>query len=189
MFARPSLAESPSAMVQAAPRRLDALCGKSAEEIRGYRQSGLRVRRRGRTVECAARRGPVLDRPGGEDFSGRQSPYKAVSVLGMADPSGSTSPSRWDLPGGGVHAAEADERPCQTRLYPILHLFHLAHATLGTGAISDLADPLARARLLSAELLRQHARYPALSFAERRELDVQVPRRTGRDTVDQLRHV
>ena len=43
-------------------------------------------RRRRRAVECAARRGAVLDRAGREDFPRRQSPHQAVSVLGMADP-------------------------------------------------------------------------------------------------------
>ena len=39
-----------------------------------------------RAVECAARRGAVLDRPGRADLPGRQSPHQAVPVLGMADP-------------------------------------------------------------------------------------------------------
>ena len=60
---------------------------------------------------------------------------------------------------------------------------------VGAGAISDRTDGLSRARLLPPEFLRQHARYPALSSAERRDLDVQVPRRAGRDAVRHLRHL
>ena len=45
MLARSSLAQGASAMVQAAARRIDALRGKPAEEIRGHRQSRFLVAR------------------------------------------------------------------------------------------------------------------------------------------------
>ena len=70
VLARPSLAQAASAMVQAPAGRLDALCGKSAEEIRGHRQPRFLSRRCRRAVECAARRGAVLDRAGRAAFSG-----------------------------------------------------------------------------------------------------------------------
>ena len=136
-----------------------------------------------RAVECAARRGAVLDRTGREDFPGRQSPHQAVPVLGMADPRSSASPPRRDLPRRSLYPAETDEGPRQARLHPILHLFHLADAEVGAGAISDRTDGLSGARLLSPEFLRQYAGYPALSSAERRGLDVQIPRRAGRHAV------
>ena len=53
VLAGPSLAETASAMVQAAAGRLDALCRKSAEEIRGHRQPRFRIRGCRRAVECA----------------------------------------------------------------------------------------------------------------------------------------
>jgi starch synthase (maltosyl-transferring) len=45
VLARSSLAEAASGMVQAPAGRLDPLCGKPAEEIRGHRQSGFLLRR------------------------------------------------------------------------------------------------------------------------------------------------
>ena len=48
---------------------------------------------------------------------------------------------------------------------------------------------LSGARLLSPEFLRQYARHPALSSAERRDLDVQIPRGAGRHAVEHLRRL
>src|ERR1700716_347896 len=107
----------------------------------------------------------------------------------MADPRYPVTPSRGDLPRRGFHPAETDEGPGQARLHAVLHLLHLANAEVGTGAISERAHGLSGARFLSPEFLRQYARYPALSFAERRDLDVQVPRGTGRHLVEHLRHL
>ena len=136
-----------------------------------------------------ARRGPVLDRPGREDFPRRQPSHKALPVLGVAHPRGSASPPRRDLSGRSLYATEADEGARQARLHPVLHVFHVAHPAMGDRAIPDRADRLPRAGLLPAEFLRQHARYPALSFAGRRNLDVQVARRAGRDAVRHLRRL
>src|SRR3954451_16586389 len=99
MLTRPSLAQATSAMVQAATGRIDALCGKPAKKIRRHRQPGLFNGGRGRAVECAARCGVVLDRTRGKDIPGRQSPHKATSLLGMADPRDSASRSRGYFPG------------------------------------------------------------------------------------------
>ncbi len=88
-------------------------------------------------------------------------------------------PSRRAVPRRSLHAAETDEGPRQARLHAVLHLFHLAHREAGARAVSRRADRLSRARLLSAELLRQHAGHPALSSAGRRSLDVQVAPRAG----------
>jgi glycosidase len=63
---------------------------------------------------------------GVKHLPGRQSAHQAVPVLGMADPRSAASPSRRDLPGRGLHPAEADEGPGQARLLAVLHLFHLA---------------------------------------------------------------
>src|ERR1700751_2676234 len=140
-------------------------------------------------MECASRRGALLDRPGSEDLSRRQSPHQTVSVLGMADPRGSEWPSRCDLPGRSLHAAEADEGARQTRLYAILHLLHVAYAEVGDRAISERTHRLPGARILSAEFLRKHARHPPLPPAERRTLDVQVARCTCWYPVIDLRHL
>ena len=70
--------------------------------------------------------------------------------------------SRRDLPRRGLHPAEADEgrspssaSPSPTPTSPG------APSKLGARAIPDRADALSRARVLSPELLRQHARHPA----------------------------
>ncbi len=62
MLARSSLAARASGVVQAPPRRFDALCGEPAEEVRGHRQSRFQLRRRRLALECVARRHPVLGR-------------------------------------------------------------------------------------------------------------------------------
>src|ERR1700712_3686791 len=157
MFARPPLAQAASAMVQAPTRWLDALRGEPAQEVRGHRQPRLRVRRCRSAVECVARRGAVLDRTGREDLPGRQSPHQTIPVLGMADPRDPASSSRRDLPCRSVHPAETDEGARQARLHAVLHLFYLADAKVGAGAISHRTDALPGARFLSPELLRQYA--------------------------------
>src|SRR5260370_42015065 len=98
----------------------------------------------------------------------------------MADPRHSASPSRYHLPRRSLYAAETDEGSRQARLHAILHLLHLADAEVGAGAVSERADGLSGARLLSPQFLRQHAGYSALAPAKRRALDVQIPRRACR---------
>src|SRR5260370_7405158 len=117
-------------------------------------------------MERASRCGLVLGRSGRKNLQGRQPPYKTVPVLGVDDPSGPAAPPRYHLPRRSLYAAEADEGSGKTRLHPVLYLFHLAHAALGAGAISDRADPLSRPPFLSPELLRHYARYPPLSFPD-----------------------
>ena len=56
VLAGSSLDQTASGMVQATAGRLDPLCGKPAEEIRGHRQSGFLRRRCGSAMECIARR-------------------------------------------------------------------------------------------------------------------------------------
>src|SRR5258708_28009758 len=107
----------------------------------------------------------------------------------MVDPRHSASPSRYHLPRRSLYAAETDEGSRQARLHAILHLLHLADAEVGAGAVSQRADGLSGARLLSPEFLRQYARHPALSFAKRRDLDVQIPRRARRYPLERLRHL
>src|SRR5260370_3749007 len=107
----------------------------------------------------------------------------------MADALDPASPSRRDFPRGSLHAAEIDEGSSETRFYAILHLLHLADPEVGARAISQRADGLSGARLLSAEFLRQYARHPALSSAERRDLDVQIPCRACRDAIEYLWHL
>src|SRR5712671_6424234 len=189
MLAGSPLAQAASAMVQASAGRLDALCGKPAQEIRGHRQSRFFVGGRRRAVERIARRGAVLDRTGRQDLPGRQSPHKALQILGMADPRGSAPPSRCHLPRRSFYAAQTDEGARQAWLHAILHLLYLADAEVGAGAVSDRTDRLSGARLLSPEFLRQYAGYPALASAKRRTLDLQIPRRACRHAVSQLRHL
>ena len=88
VLAGSSLAQGASGLVQAPAGRLDPLRGKSAEEIRGHRQSGFLLRRPHCAVAGAARRHPVLGETGRPHLPRRQSAHQAVSVLGMADPRG-----------------------------------------------------------------------------------------------------
>src|SRR4051794_33573641 len=107
----------------------------------------------------------------------------------MADPSGPAAASRRDLPRRGLYPPETDEGPRQAGIHAVLYVFHLAHPEVGAGAISDRVDAVSRTRFLSSELLRQHARYSALSLAERRTMDVQVPRCAGGHAVRHLRRL
>ena len=94
VLARSSLAQAASGMVQAAARRLDPICRKPAEEIRGHRQSGFLLRRPRRALGGAARRRAVLGRAGRAHLPRRQSAHQAVRVLGMAHPRGPVGRSR-----------------------------------------------------------------------------------------------
>ena len=59
---------------------------------------------------------------------------KPLPFLGMADPRSPAAPSRRDLPGRSLYAAEADEGPRQARLHPVLHLLHLANRRDGSSS-------------------------------------------------------
>src|SRR6476646_7473976 len=107
MLAGPPVAQAASAMVPAPAGRLDARCGA------------------------------VLDRTGSEDFQGRQPPHQTLQILGMADPGSPAPPSRCHLPSRSLYAAQTDEGPRQAWLHAILHLFYLADAEVGAGAVSD----------------------------------------------------
>ena len=109
VLARPSLAARASGMVRLAARRLVALRGKSAEEIRRHRQRRfLRARCGAVAVDGAARRGAVLGRRGRAHLPRRQSAHQAAAVLGVADRRGAGAASGCDLPGRGLHPAEDD---------------------------------------------------------------------------------
>ena len=86
VLARSSLAQAASRVVRLAARRLGALRGKPAEEIRGHRQCRFLCRRaHSQAVAGAARRRAVLDRPRRAHLPRRQSAHQAAAVLGMAD--------------------------------------------------------------------------------------------------------
>src|SRR5258706_13281143 len=101
----------------------------------------------------------------------------------MADPGSSAPPSGCHLPCRSLHAAKTDEGPRQAWLHAILHLFYLADAEVGAGAVSDRTHRLYGARLLSPEFLRHYAGYPSLAPAKRRAPDVQIPRRACRNAL------
>jgi hypothetical protein len=115
-----------SRVVSLAARRHRAVCGKSAEEVRGHHPLRFRVGRvaapLGGTQECAA----LLGRQGGYHLPGRQSPHQAILLLGMGDPGGEEGASGDPLSFRGVHPAQGDVSPGQTRLQPILYLLLLA---------------------------------------------------------------
>ena len=171
------------------PDGTDQIRREPAEEIRGHRQPGFLLRRPHRAVAGAARRHPVLGQAGRPHLPRRQSAHQAVPVLGMADPRGAAARSQRAVPGGGLHPAEDHEGPRQARLLAELHLFHLAHPQGRDPGISQRADAASGARLLPAELLRQHAGHPAGPVAEGRAVDVQVAAGARGDAVGQLRHL
>src|SRR5258705_10165177 len=107
----------------------------------------------------------------------------------MADPGSSAPPSRCHLPRRSLYAAQTDEGPRQAWLHAILYLLYVADPEVGVGAVSDRANGLSGARLLSPEFLRQYAGYPALASAKRGALDVQVPRRACGHALSHVRHL
>ncbi len=123
----PWLARAPG-LVRLAARRLAALRGESAEEIRGHRQRRfLRARTRCRDLWLALRDVVLFWVGAGRaHLPRRQSAHQAAAVLGVADRRCPRAPPGRDLPGRGVHPAEADVPARQARLLAVLHLFHLA---------------------------------------------------------------
>ena len=104
---------------------------------------------------------------------------KPPELLGVADRRGQERRSRRAVPVRGVHPAGAAVRLGQTRLHPVLYVFHLAHGEVGAHRVRR-ADRRAR-RLCAPEPVRQHARHPAREPAARRPRHVRDPRRAGRD--------
>ena len=66
-----------------------------------------------------------------------------------------------DLPGGGVHKAPRDVPAGQARLFPVLHVFHLAQHERGTDRLLHRAHANRSARILSAESLAEYAGHSA----------------------------
>src|SRR6266700_198098 len=186
MLAGPSLDRRASGLVPAQTRRLHSIRRESAQEIRGHRQPGLLLSRQRTALDGAARRAPVLDRAGGSHLSRRQPAHQAVSILGVADPRGSSGRSQRHLPGGSLHAPEAHEGAGQAGFQPVLHLFHLAHRQGRAAGLFERNHPRSGAGIFPAELLREHARHPAAPAAGRRALGVQGARRPRRHAVGQL---
>ena len=101
-----------SRMVPPPRRRLDPLRRESAQEVRGHRQCRLLRRRRdARAVAGVARCRAALGRRRRADLPRRQSAHQAAALLGMDDRRCPRPPSRCDLPGRGLHAADHDVSP------------------------------------------------------------------------------
>src|SRR5215471_21471622 len=91
----------------------------------------------------------------------------------MAHPGDPDHRSQRDLSIGGLHPAQSDEGACKARLYPVLYLLYLAHRQARIAGLSCGNYRLSRARVFSPELFREYTRYPALSFTDRRAMDIQ----------------
>ena len=176
-------------MVRLAAGRHDQVCREPAEEVRGHRQRPLLSGGAAGALVRAARRRAVLGRAWGQDLPGRQPAHQAGAVLGVADPRGARSPSRRDLPGGGLHPAEDDEAARQGRLHPELYLLHLAQHQGGADRIPDRADARRVRRLHAAELLRQHAGHQPGVPPDQRPAGVSESPGARGDAVDRVRHL
>ncbi len=104
---------------------------------------------------------------GVKSFPDRQSAHQTLPLLGMGNCRYPARPSGCHFFGRGLHASKGDEGPSQTRLHPILYLFHLAHRQIRDRSLSERIGRLSRAGVLSAKLLRLNAGHPALSLAGR----------------------
>ncbi len=119
----------------------------------------------------------------------RQPAHQAAAVLGVADRRGARPPSAGDLPFRGLHPPGDDGAPGQGRLQPELHLLHLAQRQGGAGGVPRRTQPATLARLLPAELLRQHAGHQSLVPATLRPPRLPHPCRPGDHGVGAVGHV
>src|SRR6185369_12568911 len=126
MLSGPSVCEAAPGMVSQAPGRHGAVCGESAEEVRGHRAARLRDEGLARVVGRAQKRDRLLGRTGRAYLSPRQPAYEAVPVLGLARARGEGGVSRRAFSLRGVYAAEDHAAACQRRTDAIVYLFHLA---------------------------------------------------------------
>ena len=103
---------------------------------------------------------------------------------------GQARASRRDLPGRGVHAAEGDAPAGQARLHAVVHLLHLAQHQARADRVLHRARARARARVLPAQRVAEHARHPAPSTCSTAAAPAFMARlRAGRDAGGELRHL
>ncbi len=99
------------------------------------------------------RRGAVLDFARRQDLPGGQPAHQAAQLQGLADRQGQERGPRRAVPRRGVHPPGPAVRPGQTRLHPVLFVFHLAHRRSGSSpstASRSPSMPTARARTCSS---------------------------------------
>ena len=120
-----------------------------------------------------------LGRARGADLPRRQPAHQAVRLLGVAHRGDPPRPPRRPVPGRGVHAPARHAATGQARLQPVLHVLHVEERPLGAARVPLRARPRARARVLPAELLRQHARHPHRLPRRRRPVGVLHPPSAG----------
>ncbi len=106
VLARSPLRDIASGVVSLAAGWDRAVRREPAEEIRRHPAAELRDAAMEGALGGAARRGPLLDRPGRADLSRGQPAHQAVRVLGVADRRGAPPPPRCAVSGRSVHTAE-----------------------------------------------------------------------------------
>ena len=94
-----------------------------------------------------------------------------------------------DLPLRSLHPPEGDEGPGQARLYPVIHLLHVAQHQAGTHGVPDRAHQRLAEGVHAPQLLPQHPRHPAAHPAVRRQAGLQDAFRPRGHAVEHLRHL
>ena len=73
-----------------------------------------------------------LDRPGREDFSGRQSAHQVVRFLGVADRRDQARSAGRHFSGRGLYTAQGHAPSGEARLLAVVHVLHVAQYQAGT---------------------------------------------------------
>ena len=178
-------------MVLHPPRRHDQVRREPAQEVRGHLPAQLLVRRPARRSGTRCRdvfrfwighgvRIFRVDNPHTKPFAF----WEWVIARGPA------GVSRRDLPGRGVHPAQADAGAGQARVHPVLHLFHLAQRARPSWPSTRPSWPTPDdGGVFPGQLLGQHAGHPPRVPAGGRAAGLPDPPGARRHAVAALRHL
>ena len=176
--------------VQVAPRRHGAVRRKPAQALRRHPCRSTSRLRIGENLWKELK--SVFDywiEQGVMIFRVDNPPHQSVSLLGMVYPGNPYRAPQCALPGRGLHTPPRDAAAGQGRLQPVVYLLYLAQYALRTAGVRGGANPRTDARVLSAQLLAQHARYPDAHAGVRRRARPPDAGDPGRDAVVELRSV
>ena len=188
VLARPPVAGRAPGVVQPPPGRDAEVRGEPAEALPGHLQRQLRL---GGLAGSSGTRSATSSSTGSGSASRSfrvDNPHtKPVPFWEWLIDEVRTEDPDVDLPRGGVHAAGDDGDAREGRLLAVLHLLHLEEHEVGAGRVHEPADALDAARVLPAELLRQHAGHPPRVPAARRPAGVRGAARARGDAVADVR--